>query len=401
MQIFVRTLSSKSLALSVSPSDTVEQLKQMLEDREGVPCGELRLLHNSTPLLAPGRTLGEYKVGSHSTVQMLLGLNGAGGDGGATCNDRLWVDMRKDILNAQGDGFEMALAADKSEITRSLATTCCISSVELQEPIVCCELGMLYSQEALIEHVVAKTVPERFAHVTSMRDVIKCAMTRKSETTENKHGQTASSAGGMARQDAPFKCPITHRDMNGTNRFCVIRTSGVVLSTDAVKQLCACPEADGTVLCPVTGKPFNANEDVIRIYPDKDEVIVSKERMAARKKLAKTSKKNKKKARKAVVAAGGEAAAALAEQEAVEAKDIERVKLQYVGKVQAEGGVDKRKMSAYSGNKIAQETEANLKRMKGSGAHSALFGDHGSVSDGKMTANDLFTRSNGMIGMRM
>jgi hypothetical protein len=165
---------------------------------------------------------------------------------------------------------------ERDEIAAVKATTCCISSSPLQDHvaagaagIVCCELGFLYSKEALLAHIVEKKVPEKFSHVKSMKDVTEVKLTLKSqEGADNRHGATATAAGGMIYQEAPFQCPVTSRDMNGFNRFCVIRCSGAAVSLDAIKQLSCCPEADGSILCPLTSKPFDPNVDLILIYPD-------------------------------------------------------------------------------------------------------------------------------------
>eukprot|EP01047_Picozoa_sp_COSAG01_P071969 COSAG01_NODE_11321_length_1959_cov_1.694624_2_plen_167_part_00 len=132
MQIFVQTLSSKSISLHVGAQETVQSLQERLHEREGVPCDQQRLLFggrmmpagssssssSSSSSTGGGGELGRGKpptptllsqcgVVPHCTVQLLLrGLNGGGGDGGSTCNDRLWVEMRSDILNAQGDSFD-------------------------------------------------------------------------------------------------------------------------------------------------------------------------------------------------------------------------------------------------------------------------------------------------------
>jgi hypothetical protein len=127
MQIFVQTLSSKSISLHVGAQETVQSLQERLHEREGVPCDQQRLFFGGRMMPAgsssssssstggggelgrgkPPMLLSQCGVVPHCTVQLLLrGLNGGGGDGGSTCNDRLWVEMRSDILNAQGDSFD-------------------------------------------------------------------------------------------------------------------------------------------------------------------------------------------------------------------------------------------------------------------------------------------------------
>ena len=44
MQVFVKTLTGKTITLDVAPTETVESLKAQIEAREGIPCDQIRLL---------------------------------------------------------------------------------------------------------------------------------------------------------------------------------------------------------------------------------------------------------------------------------------------------------------------------------------------------------------------
>ena len=55
----------------------VETIKAMLSDKEGVPVNSLRLSHAGGRSLEDGRTLSDYKIKMHSTIQ--LGLRPSGG----------------------------------------------------------------------------------------------------------------------------------------------------------------------------------------------------------------------------------------------------------------------------------------------------------------------------------
>ena len=84
MQIFVKTISGKTITLDVQPNDTIDEVKAMIQNINSIPPDQQILTCRGKLLQDGEKTLSDYEIQEKITLHLLLRLCGSGGIFGTT-----------------------------------------------------------------------------------------------------------------------------------------------------------------------------------------------------------------------------------------------------------------------------------------------------------------------------
>lgn len=158
---------------------------------------------------------------------------------------------------------------------------CALSQQPLQEPIVACGLGRLYSKSSVLEALLDKdTKPESVSHIKNLKDIKDLKLYKNPAYVATEHTE-----GSVGDGSAPYICPISGLEMTGKFRFVFLWNCGCVLAERALKEV-------KQNICHMCQQPFT-DKDVIILNGNEEDLEMLMLKMTVRVANRKSGKKSK------------------------------------------------------------------------------------------------------------
>lgn len=152
---------------------------------------------------------------------------------------------------------------------------CALTQQRLQQPIVMCGLGRLYSKQNVIEALLDKEkMSDSCAHIKSLKDIKNLNLTSNPAYDEAKDDKSS-----------PYICALIGLEMSGQFRFVALWACGCVFSERALKEV-------KDKVCSVCQTPYS-EDDIVILNGTEEEIEQMRSKMEARNALAKSVKKAK------------------------------------------------------------------------------------------------------------
>ncbi|CAH0405604.1 unnamed protein product [Chilo suppressalis] len=158
---------------------------------------------------------------------------------------------------------------------------CALSQQPLQEPVVACGLGRLYSKSSVLEALLDKdSKPESINHIKNLKDLKDLKLVKNPAYVASEHTE-----GTVGDGSAPYICPISGLEMTGKFRFIFLWSCGCVLAERALREV-------KQNICHMCQQPFTDNDVVVLNGTDED-LEKLREKMTIRVATRKSGKKSK------------------------------------------------------------------------------------------------------------